>query len=441
MEKTVIGDKYKFSKQVLKRKIKLNLHKKLTIVIIILISVSSTVQALFLNLLSKFLTNSLFLDIASVGVGILTASIGAALFISISLRRPLKQLTELGINLSNSNLTYKTNIKSNDELGVLSSTLNESVDNLRFLIKDVFDNSKSIKEASDEIYNLLDSIEIKTQQNNEYLQEFAAAMEESSASIEEVNSSIREVTSSTQILKEKANEGSRLSKDIDIRANALKTDTEKDIKNANDLYQKLQSKILKSIERSYITSEIEKMTLQISKISEQINLLALNAAIEAARAGEHGQGFAVVAEEVRKLAEQVVTTNGNIGLITKDIDDIMKELSGNAKEILKYIDEDVSENYQKMIKFGDRYIEDSKLINILSEEISVTSQQVFSSMQEIESAIESVSASVEQSNANIQELSSNSVETAYNTKEINEKNKALYKMIDELSNMIKKFKI
>ncbi len=433
--------KNKINRDAFTKKLKLNLHKKLTIVIIVLISISSTIQTISLNLLSKILKDGLLLDIAPIGIGIFIASLGAGLFIRISLKNPLKQLTDLGISLRNSNLTFKANIKNKDELGVLGLSLNESVDNLRILITTIFNNSNNIKDISREIYELLDSIESNAQQNSDYLQEFAAAMEESSASIEEVNSSVKEVTSATESLSRKAQEGNNLSKDIGNRASKLKVNTEEDIEKANNLYKQIQSNIIESIKKSKATSEIKGMTSQIAQISDQINLLALNAAIEAARAGEDGKGFAVVADEVRKLAEEVSETNKKIELVTKDTSNIINELSYKSEEILKYIDEDVSNNYRKMIKFADQYMEDSQSISILVEEISSTSQQVFASMEEIESAIESVSASTEQSSVNIQEISSNTVETTRKTKEMNKKNKDLYNMTNELNDMIKEFKI
>ncbi|MTI68369.1 MAG: methyl-accepting chemotaxis protein [Firmicutes bacterium] len=439
MGKTIEIDNLKERKDVFKGK--LNLQKKLTLVIILLFTISSTVQGISLNLISKVLKNELMLNMASIGIGILLASIGAAIFIRVTLKKPLKQLTDLGFNLSNNNLTYKTEIKNKDELGLLGETLNESMDNLRFLIKDIFNNSTDIKEASNEIYNLLDEISSNSETNNAYIQEFTAAMEESSASIEEVNTSIKEVTLATESLTKKAEEGNNLSNDINRRANELKLTTEKEIKNANDLYKQIQDKVLKSIEKSKITSEIEKMTKEIDQISEQINLLALNAAIEAARAGEYGKGFAVVADEIRKLSEEVSDTNHNIEYITKDIKSIIKELSYNAKDLLDYIDDDVSGNYEKMLGFGDQYMKDSKSINVLVEDILSTSQQVLASMEETESSMESISTTVEQSNLNIQEISSNTIDIAQNTKVMNDKNGELYKMIDRLNNKVIKFKV
>ena len=93
----------------------------------------------------------------------------------------------------------------------------------------------------------------------------------------------------------------------------------------------------------------------IMKISKQTNLLALNAAIEAARAGEQGKGFAIVAEEIRKLAEQSSSTIFSIENIIEQVQEDFENLSKSSEDILKFVDEKVSPDYQMLVDIGIRY--------------------------------------------------------------------------------------
>ena len=146
----------------------------------------------------------------------------------------------------------------------------------------------------------------------------------------------------------------------------------------------------KAIENSKIVEQINVLSESIMQITEQTNLLALNAAIEAARAGEAGKGFSVVAEEIRKLAEQSKDTVIEIQNITAKVTESVTELSSSSNKLLQFVSTDVHNDYKTMLDVADKYSDDANFVENLVTEFSSTSEELLASIQDVLKTIDEV---------------------------------------------------
>ncbi len=132
------------------------------------------------------------------------------------------------------------------------------------------------------------------------------------------------------------------------------------------IYLQIQKQKLESaIESSKVVEQINVLSDSIMNITSQTNLLALNAAIEAARAGEAGKGFSVVADEIRKLAEQSKDTVTEIQSITVKVIESVKNLSDSSSNLLTFVSTDMDNDYKTMLNVADKYSEDASFVDTL----------------------------------------------------------------------------
>lgn len=330
---------------------------------------------------------------------------------------------------------------SKDEISQMANGVNSMTEYLNNLVKQLIERSAQLGLMNDTLSSSVENIYTQTQSVNLTSQEIAAGMEENSAASEEVTASSQAILDLTDKLVEKVNMGFENAKEINERAKRTRDNARKSVENTNQIFMEKQTDILNAIEEGKVVQKIENMAGVISDIAAQTNLLALNAAIEAARAGELGRGFSVVAEEVRKLAEESSNTVSDIKIVVRQVQDAFSKLTGNAEDVLSFIDCNVKHDYQEMIDIGLQYEQDADFVTKLVQDFATNAEQISISIGQIIQTIETVAASTQQVATNTQNISSAIDETTKaieGLSEIKEKQNALS---ENLISLVQRFKV
>lgn len=247
----------------------------------------------------------------------------AAIVTSLFVRRTVKPIQAISTHV-NQVARGKLNIeplaiKTNDELGTLANDINEMVNSLQTVIKDVVENSELIAATSEELFARADETSHSTDRIHLAINELASGVEKQSSSTEMANNNLSSMAQSIEQISKEIGDLTVASKEADQVAYSGREVVKQTMNQMETINQNTaeMNQIAKRLNNQ--SKEIDQIITMITDISDQTNLLALNASIEAARAGEHGKGFSVVAEEVRKLAEQTGVATDQVAHLVKEI--------------------------------------------------------------------------------------------------------------------------
>lgn len=378
-------------------------------------------------------------------IGVTFVSTILAILLGVLLSNLIVKSLKRGVwfaqKIAEGDLTQKYEISSKDEFGMLAAALNIAIENTKNLIRTLNDSISAISSSSKELSATSEEISIQIQNVTASVEEISAGMQETSSSVEEVSASGNEVQKAIVEISNKAMEASVQSREIDERASKIRINAGNALKEAQDMFIDKQNQILKAIEDGKVVEEIKKMADVISGIAEQTNLLALNAAIEAARAGEQGKGFAVVADEVKKLAENSSSTVNNIQEVIEKVQYAFKNLSENANGILYFIENRVAADYNDYKEVGELYKKDADKLGELSGAIASSAEEITASVEEVNSSIETVVSTIQETAASSEEISSNITEVSNAVEAVAKSAQVQTNLAEDLVKLVIKFKV
>ncbi|SFD42446.1 methyl-accepting chemotaxis protein [Clostridium uliginosum] len=371
------------------------------------------------------------------------ASVIFGLFIINSIRRPLNILKEELDALSErgGDLTQEIKVNSKDEVADLAKSLNKFIQNLKDIIKTVNESSDNIETVVDNIKNNVTDLNKDVEQVSATTEELSASMQETAASAEEMLATSQEIEKAVHSIAQKSQEGAVEAGEINKRAEDTKANVQASQKKTNEIFTNTKTDLKKAIESSKVVEQINVLSEAIMQITSQTNLLALNAAIEAARAGEAGKGFSVVAEEIRKLAEQSKDTVIEIQNITSKVTESVKNLSDSSNKLLIFMSTEVDSDYKTMINVADKYSQDAQFVDNLVMEFSSTSEELLASLQDVLRTIDGVAQASSEGAGGTTDIASSILEVNNKSNDVLQQALKSKENAQKLKGEISKFKI
>lgn len=334
------------------------------------------------------------------------------LWVSRSIRLPLKEVMTVLGEISDGDFTQRSKVKTKDEFGELSAWVNGLVAKLQKVMSEIDQASNEVAESAGSNVRLASDSKRLMGAQNERTTEVASSMSE-------MVSTVDQVAKSSEIILHQI-------QSVDQRANQNREQMDTNIHKIEHLLDQIEESTSVVNELDEHSKSIDRILEVIQGIAEQTNLLALNAAIEAARAGEQGRGFAVVADEVRTLATRTHSS-------TEEIQHVIAQLQQGVTKTVASMEDSR--------KSATSSVEEARTVGLSLVELQSSMAEIRDLSMQIATAAEEQSAVAQEIKQNVLEISEMSEQAALGSDQSEKDSEGLSKLASHQKQLLSQFKI